>query len=1226
MLTAFTVLAVSCSQEFEDSTYKPQDIVLECVTISVDGEGTRTFIGDDGKSINWCESDRIAIYDGYALREFTIVEGSINGKSASFEGQIAADATTLTAIYPYDAATLTEGALQLSAAEAQSLGEHSVADGALLSIAEFEKGAESFKFNNVMGFLRVNITKDDVSSIIVNGSNIAGLVEANGDGTIAEVVEGKTQVTLTPAGETFAIGTYYVALLPGTTPAGEFRMTFVRNGATALEMVAKKEISIPRNAGFNVEYAPATEKFVISDAATLEQFLSEAASLEEGTVVEVVNDIDLTGVTLTPATSFVGVLEGNNHSLKNWTSKGVALFESLAGSVKNLTIDSSCVLTPADSIGAFGFVAKSMSATAVLDNVVNNADITLNTTIYGAGSSQNDDAVYFGALVGQSAGTIRNCKNNADIIITSAPTGGDERGIVYIGGVAGKADGTLDTCHNSGDLSYSVTDRGGYLFMGGVAGGTTVVPCDDIEASYGTATNCVNTGSIYHTFTKDIIGSGNAKSNYINLAGVVGYWIGSIDGCVNGEKDSTTAGKIQLAAPTLETGDGYSAANVSVAGVSCYAYDKATNCTNYGAIEVDGSFGPGYETYIGGGNKEDGGTFIAGVVAQVGAFDQTNSSHEISNCHNYGALDLNLPITSTSGTNYKNYHHAGGVVAYANAAATNLSNNATINILSQGTMNYLGGVIGQTDADATNLTNNGDIYIAVSRVGGNQLNNSNQLFGGVIGYNTGDKMTNLVNNNPISLTINNTNQKMRFGGVAGSFGNASTITNNGKVTLTDLASHAKEIDLGGISGATTSGTITNLINNGDVEYTGVETTGTTYFAGVVGYASSTTMEQIYNNNPIKVKADELGSSYIAGVFGSEGGSLSDIANYADITVDVPTIKALYLAGVAGTARSAAECHNCDNEGALKANGGTTLYLAGIVGQSGGNVKFYDSANSGALTYNAPEFDAKDLYAAGICARPYAKSVYDNCTNSGAISVSAKSASAACYLGGIAAQVSNATSAGNGYDVENCSVTGDIYINCEATWYVGGAIAYGSQWSSTTSNHRIASNNTVDADIEIASKTIAHYVGGIIGHSGVHTDISDNSYTGTITVGSNDSSKLSNVGGIVGALIISQTSATSTMNAEFSISGNSVDATINYDATNGYGGMLLGAINNIASRTSYTNYSQLSLAFEDNTIKSGSTINSTAITAENVAEYVMSNYDYTGRYELTIEGIDTTIVE
>ena len=1219
MVAAFALVAsVACAEVFDEPTIeRPQE--LERIVVTVDGDDTRTFIGDDGKSINWCEDDVIAIYDGYGIREFTIVEGSVNGKSASFEGEIATGATTLRAIYPYSAVELVDGALNVTSLSEQQLDGRNVTDGAMLSIAEFERDAEMFTFNNAMGFLRVNITKDDVSSIIVNGLNIAGVVELSADGTIAEVVNGANSVTLRPVYATFAVGTYYVALLPGTTPAGQFKMTFVREGAAALEMVAQGEITVPRNAGFNVEYAPATEKFVITDVATLEQFLSQADSLDEATVVDVVNDIDLQGAVITSAKSFAGTLNGNGYSILNWTSDGVALFESLSGSVVDLRLDATCSLTAPDTKGAFGFIAKSMTATAVLDGVENYADVTLASTLYGAGSSQQDDAIYFGVLVGESLGTIQNCKNNGNVTITSTPTGGDERGLVYIGGVVGKADGTIDGCINSGDISYSITGRGGYLFMGGVTGGTTAETIDDVEASFGTIRNCQNTGNIYHTFDNQIVGSGSIKSNYINMAGVAGYWIGSIEGCMNGVSTDATLGKIQLAAPTLATGDGYSAANVSVAGVSCYAYDVAKDCNNYGTIEVDGSFGPGYETYIGGGNREDGGTFIAGVVAQIGAFDTSVATHEISNCHNYGVMDVNLPITSTSSTNYKNYHYVGGVVAYANATANNLSNNATINLFSQGTMNYVGGVIGQTDEDATAITNNGDIIYAISRVGGQQLNNANQLFGGVIGYNTGDQLTNITNNNPVSLTVDNTNQKVRFGGVAGSFGNASGVTNNGAVTYSELTSHAKEVDFGGVAGATTSGSIVDITNNGAVAYTGLKMTGSTYVAGVVGYAASTSCERAYNYSPINISAEEFTSLYAAGIVGSASSTMTDVANHADVTLDVPTIKTLYLAGVTGSARSATEYHDCLNEGALYTEAGATLYLAGIAGHSGGNVKYYDSVNSGAITLNGANLAATELNVAGICARPYAKSIYDGCTNNGSISVTANSASKACYLGGIAAQTSNASSAGNSYDVENCSVTGDIFVDCKATWYIGGAIAFGSQWSSTASNHRSAIGNNVEADITIASTTTAHYVGGIIGHSGVHVDIADNSYTGTITVNGSDANK-STIGGIVGALVIKQTGS-STQNAEFSLSGNTVNGAINF-AAGTYGGMLLGAVDNLGTR--YT--SELTLSLDENIIAEGSSINGVAITADNLASYVMSDYDNSSLFTLNVEGIDTTIIE
>ncbi|MBO5235206.1 MAG: hypothetical protein J6B27_05805 [Alistipes sp.] len=1236
-VAAFMVIAATSCSQFAEQDIRPSgDENLVAMTISVGGELTRTSIGEDGKTVNWCATDKIAIFDGSGKREFSIVEGSVNGNYAEFEGLVDANATSYYAVYPYEAAgefDAQNGTVTATAAEAQVLSGKNVADGAILSVAHFDKGAESFQLKNAVGFFRVDITLEDITSIIIKGANVAGTAAFNAAGEVQSVSEGKNQVTLNPEGEVFAAGSYYVALLPGTTPAGEFSVMLTRKEGEALEMTANKAIAIARNDGFFLSDYKLVKKVVIKDVASLQAFLAKADTFAADEEIEMTEDIDLTDVELVGASSFAGKLLCHGHALMNWKSNGVALFESLSGKIMNLTIAPDCSLTAPDAIGPFGFIAKTLTATGSVVSCENYANITFNATKYGAGSDMTDDAVYFGALVGQSNGLITNSKNRGNITITSIPTGGDERGMTYIGGVVGLIDNSasesktgLSRCENLGNISYSITGRGGYLFMGGVAGGTTAHASDEF-AQVSIVDNCKNTGEIYHTFTQEIIGSGNAKSNYINMAGVIGYCEGSVTNCTNGEKGKTL-GKVQLAAPTLKTGEGYSAANVKVAGVSCYAFDKAENCNNYGFIDVDGSFGPGYETYPGGGNKEDGGTFIAGVIAQVGDFDTANAAHIITNCHNYGEMDIDLPITSASGTNYKSYHHVGGVVAYSNAVANNLTNNAPINVYSEGTMNYLGGVVGQTDCNATTLTNNGDITYTLTRTGGNQLNNSNQLFGGVLGYNTGDKMTSLTNNNPVTVTINNTNQKFRIGGVAGSFGNAETVYNNATVTVNDTVAHAKEIDFGGVSGATSSGTISGIYNKGAVSYTGVASTGTLYLGGVIGNALSTSFDKIYNYKPVSISATtSIGTLYAGGLTGKSSSSSSagfqnstnDVDG--DVTISTPAIATLYFGGITGQASTATFFTNAHNKGEISTNAGATTYMGGIIGQCGGKTNITDCDNSGALTFAAPELAATELNAAGICARPYAKSVHDNCTNSGAISVTAKSASKACYLGGIAAQTSNATSAGNGYDIEDCTVEGDININCPATWYVGGAAAYGSQWSSTTGNHRTLTGNTVTSDITISSTTTAHHVGGIVGHTGVHVDISGNSYTGAISVGAGDASKLSNVGGIVGTLAISQTGST-LQNATFALGSNTVDSDITCTTTSN-AGLLVGAVINLG--TKYT--SELELEFDGDTVKNGCSINGTAITADNYKNYLLSSYDGSATYaSLTITGKDSVVFE
>ena len=73
--------------------------ILEPLTVSAgfDDQGSKVRL--DGTKTLWEENDRIAIYDGKALREFVLVSGA-GTKSASFSGEVAATATSLTAVYP----------------------------------------------------------------------------------------------------------------------------------------------------------------------------------------------------------------------------------------------------------------------------------------------------------------------------------------------------------------------------------------------------------------------------------------------------------------------------------------------------------------------------------------------------------------------------------------------------------------------------------------------------------------------------------------------------------------------------------------------------------------------------------------------------------------------------------------------------------------------------------------------------------------------------------------------------------------------------------------------------------------------------------------------------------------------------------------------------------------------------------------------------------------------
>ncbi|MBR0084554.1 MAG: hypothetical protein IJP93_10770, partial [Bacteroidales bacterium] len=87
-------------------------------------------------------------------------------------------------------------------------------------------------------------------------------------------------------------------------------------------------------------------------------------------------------IKLPSAASFKGTLDGQGHSLKNWTSDGVSLFKTCAGTLKDFTIDASCQLTFPQEPENFAFVASNFTGTA--SGIVNNADASGSGMTLGA--------------------------------------------------------------------------------------------------------------------------------------------------------------------------------------------------------------------------------------------------------------------------------------------------------------------------------------------------------------------------------------------------------------------------------------------------------------------------------------------------------------------------------------------------------------------------------------------------------------------------------------------------------------------------------------------------------------------------------------------------------------------------------------------------------------------------------------------------------------------------
>ena len=824
--------AASCTQQLEGPA---TDQELVPMTITVNGEMTKTLVGEDGKTINWCEDDVIAIFDGVAKREFTVV--TADGKNATFSGEVAPGATELYAVYPYSAAVeCVNGVVTASLAAEQQLDGGNVADGAIVAVGQVAADA-SVQFKNAVGFLRVDVSYDEVTEIIVNGSDIAGSAFIAATGEVDKVADAASSVSLKPAGEKFAPGSYYVTLFPGVTSAGKFSVTLVR-ADKGLTMTAANEITVPRNAGFFVTDTKLSETYIIKDAASLQTFLASAADCLEDESATVIKDIDLTGVTLTPADSYAGTFNGNGHSLKNWTSSNT-LFTTLpaTGTVKDLIIDQSCTLSFPSDKQYFGFVVGNNAGT--VSGVENYADVTIpalptvanyhgticgNNTATVADCANYGNITYNGGVPTQNAcyGAVLGYNNGAAAVATNLFNSGDVTATIngvaekstYWSGIAGwlggnarllesinygditvkahgnkqmmtvcgivnYAGGEVSGCYNGGDISYYAETEEG-LADGGVQRTGVCGIAAYIGWAGKTVANNENEGNITFRagYSSGYGGSGSFSKYAVNVAGVFGVAYSC------GISDSRNSGTINFSMTDIDNASSYdnNAVRQSCGGVIASSWGKLTNCENAGDVNIVFTTEKPQEgvALSGWGGKKVGYQF-GGISG--GDYHSSQDKSPIEGCTNSGNIHI-----ITNATNFNN--NAGGIVGWpAKSAATidiaNCVNSGNITVEGT-TLVRLGGIAGAS-AMIKSCTNSGELTLKGAH--------TNSVFGGIVGYvDAGDAVTSCTSTGAMTSTVKLAGSQGGYqggiGGVFGAAGNNNGIYIDGNYVKADITAPA----------------------------------------------------------------------------------------------------------------------------------------------------------------------------------------------------------------------------------------------------------------------------------------------------------------------------------------------------------------------------------------------------------------------------------------------------
>lgn len=865
MLAAFaTVAAVSCAKEeieapnVQEETQTPdqENVQLVPLTLNVTGDNaadTKTDIADNNKTVVWCEDDAIAVYDASGVwRKFTIKEGTIDGGSALFEGEVAEGTTDIYAVYPFDAAvSCADGKVVATTMTEQTIESGKVADGAIVAVAKGEAG-NALQFKNVVGIFRMDVSYEDVTEIYLDGAALAGTATfdpATGVMETESATDASDFVTLLPAGETFAKGSYFIPLLPGTTPKGDFHITMVRKENKGAVHTANGEVTIPRNLGFFVDDTKLTESFVIKDAATLQTFLTNAKDYDATHVATVIRDLDLTGVTIKSATTYAGTFNGGNHSIKNWsTTSAKPLFTAIAegATVKNLVLDSSCKFTLAETDSKQAFVVATNAG--IVSGVTNKASIN-----YTRATDKPMQSRYFGTIVGYSTGLVSDCHNEGNItvnipVLDYTETSGNTYQHQRVGGVVGVfkvESGVVGVtgCTNKGNITFNFNGVSSssadphkqfrpHFAIGGVcamAANNGSAAMSSEAVNNGTIEQCTNSGAV------KLYQDGINGSNYSNVGGVIGYLEGTIKECKNIATERVSiemknASTVKVSAPAVG----------GVVGTALKG--DILNCSNEGPVYITGYVqgGTNDAAYSGGDEKPA----IGGVVAKAGAKAE-DTTLKIQDCKNSGEV---------SGTIWNsNNIRMGGIVGWTSipvvgSAANTLENSGEVVLKSSTTFltAYVGGVIGHSISTCDKIYNTGNITVNQKSTTDNQK----AYIGGAAGYMSkaaGGVFKQVQNRGNVTVTSTSAKTVSNIGGCIGR-GESTSVTSNGNSWATCNTNYGKitvnvpaVVYVGGVIGypgkgsgiGSTPSEFKYCKNGGDIEV--ISPADKSYIGGVFGY-------------------------------------------------------------------------------------------------------------------------------------------------------------------------------------------------------------------------------------------------------------------------------------------------------------------------------------------------------------------------------------------------------
>lgn len=758
--------ALSCSQVKELEVIEPETPVEEeqvetdapaadegkLVSMSFSIAGTKAHL--NGKEVVWEEGESMAVYDGFAVREFTMT----SLEKLTFEGEISENSTYQWAVYPYSAEGIsgTETTITLPLPAIQKLSGENTAKGSLISAGKIDNGHVLLR--NLASVVSVEITKSDIASIMVEGAALAGAATFDAEGTLQAVEDGAgASASLAPASGVFAAGTYYVPVLPGLSEA-DLKVSLVRKDGYKGSKVVEN-IQLERNKIYAAGQLDKTvEEWVyeVPDAAALLKWHSghnkdwsnsvKTNYPEANNKVLLTGDVDLGGsANKWEWKDLYCEFDGNDHKIYNVVIERdahVHFFEQLYADIHDVTFGSkdgktydgvskimSTYKAGADVWQYIGLFQRASSSGLTVKNVVSYVPVTVPADANGKFRAAGLICLGTSGATENRTTEINSCKTYGKVSILHTEIPGTN--VNYVSGMIGLMDATngytntlkVTNCENHADVDVH---HPRVEAIGGILGQRFANSTSNNKYLYLTMTGCKNYGNITYSCStegsRSAIGGIIGKAVETSATDADGKYYVNITNCENGKKG--------VASSVVSNGVLYCVGGVAgwINGVSM------TGCKNYGSVSAADQIVLEDKT------KSNVAGGVAGNVASAASSDTAANSDKLTllnNCRNEGSVSAVFNTISTGGNNGLSGGAVGGVAGSLRSIAEfknndNVGDVTGVNAYASKYV-FVGGIAGHSHCVNDENSFYGCRNAGTIKAGGTSSGKANVGLGGIVG-------------------------------------------------------------------------------------------------------------------------------------------------------------------------------------------------------------------------------------------------------------------------------------------------------------------------------------------------------------------------------------------------------------------------------------------------------------------------------------------------------------